>query len=106
MIINKNEDIQIKVNFTDLDGNEIGVPSYDFELTYYVYGGGEIKASQIDGVLTNCSIVDDKLIIAIDAPTLTSGRLLSKRKLYVPNNYFPDGKQTIESEVTTNYTVL
>lgn len=94
-VIHKESDIIIEVTFQDTEGNSIAIPSYDFDLEYYIYPERSIKAGVRNGQLYNCSADDNKLIIALDKPNLGSGELRCKRTIHVPDENFPDGIRTI-----------
>ena len=92
MNISTRSDLEIEVVFRDLSGHEIAVPTYDFDLSYFVYRDLVVTASQKDKVLSpNCRIVDDRLHIYFDSPNLGCGILHTRHVLYIPNTKFPDG---------------
>lgn len=111
--INHESDLHIEFNFKDSNKEVTSIPNYDFKIEYRTdfcqnraVIGRVITASQIDGVLTNCSIDGDLLDIYFDKPALRKGRLWRKITYFKPNNTFPDGIQTIVEDKPTNITVV
>lgn len=105
--INNNSDVEIAVEFTDDAGNSVGVPSFDFELEYFVYPEKVATAYQKDGILSpNCHIVDGVLHVYFDKPKFGEGRLRSRKWLHIPNENFPDGVRDICIETPTIYTIV
>lgn len=97
-VISRGSDFFLEVTFCDENGVEIGVPEYDFVLEYYVYSDKKFEASQRGRVLTNCSIEGKKLIVAIDKPSLDSGKLHRRAVYHIPDSRFEDGYRTLVEE--------
>lgn len=93
--ISLHSDLDIEVIFRDKDtGNEFNVPSYDFDLQYFVYTNKVHHIKQVNGVLTGGSIVNNRLHAFLDAPSLGCGILRTKHSISIPDNNYPDGVRT------------
>lgn len=107
MRINNLSDFEIIVQFKDEAGAVIPVPQYDFDLSYFVFRGKIVTASQHDGVLTNCSIMEDgKLHLYFNNPQLGVGRLFRRIHLRIPDLNFPDGYRDVVSEEATEHLIF
>lgn len=93
--ISLQSDLDIEVIFRDKDtGDEFKVPSYDFDLQYYVYTNKVHHIIQKDGVLSGGTIVNGRLHAFLDAPDLGCGILRVKHSISIPDNNYPDGIRT------------
>lgn len=93
-------DFLCRLVFQDAEGQEIGVPEYDFKIQYFVRGIGKVvEATKVGDVLTNCYIGDDGyMYVHFDDPQLGRGKLVRKAYLYIPDDRFDDGYRTVIRE--------
>lgn len=90
--ISRRSDLEIEVIFIDKQTcEEMPVPIYDFEISYFVFDDRLCTAGQKDGVFTeNCKIVDGRLHIFLDKPDFGCGRLRRRHCMSLPHPDFPD----------------
>lgn len=103
MTINSESDLEIEVGFYDESGAAIPVPTFDWEIEYYVYSGRSVKASQVNGVLTNAVAYAGSLRLLFDRPRLGKGVLRCRKTFHIPNVNFQDKIQTIIVESITDH---
>lgn len=101
-----NSDFQINIGFVDDDKLPIGIPDYDFVISYFVFRDSEHKVIQHDGVITNGSIVDGQLVTYVNAGTLGRGRLFRRTTLMIPDLHYPDGIRDITYEEYTGINIV
>lgn len=103
-----NQDISIKLKFKDFFGEDIYPTLVDWEARIWVYPSVPViiqkKGEDLisSGVITaSASIHDQCVMINADAAKKRFGRGYLKVQLtaYIPNNAFPDGIQTIKSDI-------
>lgn len=72
-----------------------GAPDFDWELKMFVAGFEEqsVTASSNEGVLSNCKISGNSIVVIIDNPALKVGPLRAEFIANIPNDFFPDGTQ-------------
>lgn len=92
---NNLSDLAIAVKFEDEQGQPCGIPSYDFELEFFTHPEFKtVVASQKNGELTNCGVIDGTLVCFFDKPKLGKGQLLTRKTFHIPDENFPDGVNT------------
>src|SRR5690554_1338782 len=106
MTINSESDLKIEVGFYDETGATIPVPTYDWEIEYYVHTGRSVKASQVNGILTNAVAYAGSLLLVFDRPRLGKGVLKCRKTFHIPDVNFPDKIQTIIVESITDHILV
>ena len=111
-----NQDISLKLRFKDFFNEDICPTLVDWEARIYVYPSVPVivqkKGEDIisSGVIPASVSIDDKFVkINADGAGKGFGRGCLKVQLtaYIPNNVFPDGIQTIKSDIIkTNIRIL
>lgn len=98
--ISRRSDLEIEVIFIDKQTREeIPVPGYDFEISYFVFDDRLRSAGQKDGILSeNCKIIDGRLHIFLDKPDFGCGRLRRRHCMSIPHPDFPDKIMTYVKE--------
>lgn len=105
--ISYHSDIEAIVTFTDEHGVRVGIPSYDFEIEYFVNTDKKVWGGRVNGILTdNAETFGDALHLFFDKPELGKGRLRTRKRLHIPNPYFPDRVRTVVSESNTDVVII
>ena len=111
-----NQDISLSLNFKDFFGESISPQNIDWEARIWVYPSVSVivqkKGEDLisSGVIPASARINNQCVmINVDAAQKGFGRGCLKVQLtaYIPNNSFPDGKQTIKSDIIqTNIRIL
>lgn len=111
-----NQDISLSLNFKDFFGESISPQNIDWEARIWVYPavsvilnkkGDQIKSSGI--ISASCNLTEQMVVINVDSAKQGFGRGSLKVQVTasIPNSSFPDGVQTIKSDVIkTNIRIL
>ena len=111
-----NQDIYIKLKFKDFFSVDICPTLVDWEARIWVYPSVSVIVQKKGEDLMSLGVIpasarinNQCVMINVDAAQKGFGRGYLKVQLtaYIPNNSFPDGKQTIKSDIIqTNIRIL
>lgn len=106
--ISRRSDLEIEVIFIDKQTREeIPVPIYDFEISYFVFEARKSIAWQKGGILSeNCKVIDGRLHVFLDKPDFGCGRLKRRHLMSLPNPDCPNKIRDFVREGTMDVMIV
>lgn len=94
--INYKSDFDFILKLKDGEGNDIGIPQYNWTAKFYTTTMlNAYVASNVDGTLTNCFDDEGQLHIVVNNHRLGTGVLKVEFNSEIPNDIYPDDSELI-----------
>ncbi len=99
-------DIVIKATILTETGSVLSYIDYSWKIELYVDARNKFTASRQDGVLSNCSIEGDNILVYIDGFDWgVRGAVTQETTVYFPNQHFEDGNMKSQNKQTLNLVI-